>query len=126
MTQDTPQDSVQDSVQELAQESVNDSFLDLPNDTLIDNVNDNDEFLDDDFVSITHCHALAAQHFQAAARHHLQAADAHDAGNLYETHRRAYLAYRHQLLATQYAEMAAIEDDEIELDDDDTPDGQPT
>jgi hypothetical protein len=118
MTQDTPQDSVQ----ELAQESVNNSSLDLPTDTLIEN--DNEEFLDDDFVSITHCHALAAQHFQAAARQHLQAADAHDAGNLYETHRRAYLAYRHQLLATQYAEMAAIEDDEIELDDDDTPDGQ--
>ena len=113
MTQDTPQDSVQ----ELAQESVNNSSLDLPTDTLIEN--DNEEFLDDDFVSITHCHALAAQHFQAAARQHLQAADAHDAGNLYETHRRAYLAYRHQLLATQYAEMAAIEEDEIELDDDD-------
>lgn len=77
-----------------------------------------DDFLEeDDFVSIAHCHALAAQHFQEAAKQHLQAADAYEAGNLYETHRRAYLAYRHQLLATQYAEMAAIEEEDLDFDD---------
>jgi hypothetical protein len=46
------------------------------------------------------------------------AAEAYDAGNLYETHRRGYLAYRNQLLATQYAEMAAIDEDDEEFDDD--------
>lgn len=73
-----------------------------------------EEFLDEDYVNAAKCHALAAQHFQYAARQHLEAAEAYETGNLYETHRRAYLAYRHQLLATQYAEMAALEEDEGE------------
>jgi len=76
-----------------------------------------EDFMEDDFVSIAHCHALAAEHFQAAAQQHLQAADAYEAGNLYESHRRAYLAYRHQLLGTQYAEMAALEEEEADFDD---------
>jgi hypothetical protein len=41
---------------------------------------------------------------------------------LYETHRRGYLAYRNQLLATQYAEMAAIDEDDEEFDDE-SPEG---
>jgi hypothetical protein len=45
------------------------------------------------------------------------AAEAYDAGNLYETHRRGYLAYRNQLLATQYAEMTAIDEDDEEFED---------
>ena len=76
-----------------------------------------DDLLDDDFVSIAQCHALAAQHFQEAAKQHGLAAEAYDAGNLYETHRRGYLAYRNQLLGTQYAEMAAIDEEDEGFDD---------
>lgn len=79
-----------------------------------------EEFMDDDFVSIAHCHLLAAEHFQAAAQQHTKAAEAYETGNLYESHRRGYLAYRHQLLATQYAEMAALEEDETDFDEDET------
>lgn len=73
-----------------------------------------EEFLKEDYVSAAQYHVLAAQHFQFAANQHRHAADAYETGNLYETHRRAYLAYRHQLLASQYAEMAALEEDEGE------------
>jgi hypothetical protein len=78
---------------------------------------DKEEFSDEFEISISQCHTLAAQHLQAAARQHLEAADAHDSGNLYETHRRAYLAHRHQLLAEQYVDMAAIENDDLELEE---------
>jgi hypothetical protein len=78
---------------------------------------EHDELLDDEFVSISQCHALAAQHFLEAAKQHGLAAEAYDAGNLYETHRRGYLAYRNQLLATQYAEMTAIDEDDEEFED---------
>jgi hypothetical protein len=87
----------------------------MTNDTHIDT--EHDDLLDDEFVSISQCHALAAQHFQEAAKQHGLAAEAYDSGNLYETHRRGYLAYRNQLLATQYAEMAAIDEDDEEFDD---------
>jgi hypothetical protein len=80
----------------------------------------NEDFLEEDFESVSHCHLLAAEHFQMAAQHHAQAAQAHDAGNLYESHRRGYLAYRHQLLGTQYAEMAAVEDEDAFEEDDET------
>ncbi len=76
-----------------------------------------DQLLDDEFVSISHCHALVAQHFLEAAKQYGLAAEVYDAGNLYETHRRGYLAYRKQLLATQHAEMAAIDEDDEEFDD---------
>ena len=76
-----------------------------------------EEFLEEDYVNAAQCHILAAQHFQTAAYHHRHAAEAYETGNLYETHRRAYLAYRCQLLATQYAEMAALE---IEDEEDET------
>jgi len=90
----------------------------MTNDTHIDT--EHDDLLDDEFVSISQCHALAAQHFQEAAKQHGLAAEAYDAGNLYETHRRGYLAYRNQLLATQYAEMAAIDEDDEVFDDEST------
>jgi hypothetical protein len=72
---------------------------------------ESDDFMDDDFVSIADCHKLAAEQFQAAAQQHIKAAEAYESGNLYETHRRGYLAHRHQLLATRYAETAAVEED---------------
>jgi hypothetical protein len=83
----------------------------------LQNEAEHDELLDDVFVSSSQCHALAAQHFLEAAKQHGLAAEAYDAGNLYETHRRGYLAYRNQLLATQYAEMAAIDEDDEEFED---------
>jgi hypothetical protein len=88
----------------------------------IHNETEHDEMLDDEFVSISQCHALAAQHFQEAAKQHGLAAEAYDAGNLYETHRRGYLAYRNQLLGTQYAEMAAIDEEDEEFDDESSED----
>lgn len=89
----------------------------MTNDIQNETEHEHDELLDDEFVSISHCHALAAQHFLEAAKQHGLAAEAYDAGNLYETHRRGYLAYRNQLLATQYAEMAAIDEDDEEFED---------
>lgn len=83
-----------------------------------------EDFMDDDFVSIAHCHLLAAEHFQAASQQHTKAAEAYEAGNLYESHRRGYLAYRHQLLATQYAELAAVEEDEEAFDEDEMENAQ--
>jgi ABC-type transporter lipoprotein component MlaA len=81
-----------------------------------------EKFLEEEYVNAAQCHVLAAQHFQSAARQHHEAAAAYESGNLYETHRRAYLAYRHQLLAMQYSEMAALEEeDEDELMEDDEP-----
>jgi hypothetical protein len=89
----------------------------MTNDIQNEAEHEHDELLDDEFVSISQCHALAAQHFLEAAKQHGLAAEAFDAGNLYETHRRGYLAYRNQLLATQYAEMAAIDEDDEEFED---------
>lgn len=54
-------------------------------------------------------HRMAAYHFNEAAREHELAADAFDAGdqNLTEIH--SFRAYRHQLNAVQYSEIAYME-----------------
>lgn len=75
---------------------------------------------DDEFESIGDHHRMAAHHFAAAAKHHLAAAAADDDGNAQAVAHHAHLAYRHQLNAVQYAEIAVMDndslDDEEELD----------
>jgi len=72
------------------------------------------EELDDDFENIAEQHRMAAHHFKQAARHHLLAADANESGDPELTARHAFLAYRHRLAASQYAEIAALDDDSLD------------
>lgn len=65
----------------------------------------------DDFESAADHHRLAAQHFAAAARHHMAAAEADEEGDADACARQGYQAYRHQLTAVQYAEIAAMDDE---------------
>ena len=67
----------------------------------------------EEFESTADHHRLAAQHFAAAARYHLAAAEADDEGDADACARQAYQAYRHQLTAVQYAEIAAMDDDTL-------------
>lgn len=89
----------------------NDQTLDIPADADIDN-----EFLDEDTESVGDLHRIAAQHFSAAAEHHLAAATADDEGDIDALSRHAYLAYRHQLNAVQYAEIAALDNDALDAE----------
>jgi len=77
-----------------------------------------EEFTDDE-DTIGDYHRMAAHHFNACAKHHMAAAHADDEGNEEAAAKHAYLAYRHQLNAVQYAEIAAMEseslDDEFDI-----------
>ena len=70
-----------------------------------------DEFHDEELDSIGDHHRMAAHHFSLAAEHHIAAAAADDDGDDEANARHAYLAYRHQLNAVQYAEIAALDND---------------
>jgi hypothetical protein len=74
---------------------------------------------DDEFESLADYHRAAAQHFTAAARHHLAAATADDEGNDAAVERHTYKAYRHQLAGTQYAEVAVMEFESADDQDED-------
>ena len=76
-----------------------------------DNLPAADVMSDDDFETIGDYHRSAAYHFTAAAKHHLAAAAADDDGDDDTSARQAHLAYRHQLHAVQYAEIATMESD---------------
>lgn len=69
---------------------------------------------DDEFESIGDHHRMAAHHFAAAAKHHLAAAAADDDGNAQAISHHAHLAYRHQLNAVQYAEIAVMDNDSLD------------
>ena len=69
---------------------------------------------DGEFESIGDQHRMAAHHFSAAAKHHLAAAVADDEGNDEANARHAHLAYRHQLNAVQYAEIAVMDNESLE------------
>ncbi len=69
---------------------------------------------DEEFESIADYHRMAAHHFTAAARHHMAAAAADEEGDSETVARHAFLAYRHQLSAAQYAEIAVMDDDSLE------------
>ncbi|MES2941560.1 MAG: hypothetical protein V4772_01680 [Pseudomonadota bacterium] len=69
---------------------------------------------EEEFQSIGDHHRMAAHHFSAAARHHLAAATADDEGDDEANARHAHLAYRHQLNAVQYAEIAVMDNESLE------------
>ena len=77
-----------------------------------------EEFTDEE-DTIGDYHRMAAHHFNACAKHHMAAAHADDEGNEEDEVKHAHLAYRHQLNAVQYAEIAAMEseslDDEFDI-----------
>ncbi len=72
------------------------------------------EHFDDEYETLGDHHRMAAQHFSAAAKHHQLAATADDDGDGQSHARHAYLAYRHQLNAVQYAEIAALNSETME------------
>lgn len=78
------------------------------------------EILDDEFETAAEYHRMAALHFSAAAKHHLAAASADDEGDGESTARHAFQAFRHQLNAVQYAEIAVMDNDGLD-DDIDSP-----
>lgn len=71
---------------------------------------------DEEFETAAEYHRLAAQHFAEAAKHHLLAAEADDEGDNETNARHTYLAYRHQLNGVQYAEIAAMNNDNLKDD----------
>jgi len=78
------------------------------------------EILDDEFETAAEYHRMAALHFSAAAKHHLAAAAADDEGDGEGTARHAFQAFRHQLNAVQYAEIAVMDNDGLDDDIDDS------
>ncbi len=77
-----------------------------------------EDALDDDEIETTgDVHRLAAHHFAAAAKFHLLAATAADEGDKGANARFAYLAYRQQLNAVQYAEIAVMDNESLEEDE---------
>ena len=83
-------------------------------DTVADPDTLHDAVGDDGFESIGDHHRMAAHHFSAAARHHLAAAVADDEGDDEANARHAHLAFRHQLNAVQYAEIAVMDNESLE------------
>ena len=73
-----------------------------------------DEHFEEEYESMGDHHRMAARHFAAAAKHHLSAAAADDEGDNAATARHAYMAYRHQLNAVQYAEIATMDNDSLD------------
>lgn len=73
--------------------------------------------LDDELETTGYLHRMAAHHFAAAAKYHLIAATAADEGDEEANALHAYLAYRHQLNAVQYAEIAVMDNESLEEED---------
>jgi hypothetical protein len=74
-----------------------------------------EESFDEEFETAAEYHQMAARHFEAAARHHRLAATADEDGDAESTAKHAFQAFRHQLNAVQYAEIAVM--DNSNLDD---------
>ena len=72
------------------------------------------EFTGEELETIGDHHRMAAHHFAAAAKHHLAAAIADEEGDDETNAHQAYLAYRHQLNAVQYAEIAVMDSERLE------------
>ena len=72
---------------------------------------------EEDYESLADYHRIAAAHYSQASKHHSLAADADDQGHIEARDTHVFLAYRHKLVANQYAEMAVIESDELGDDD---------
>ncbi len=67
---------------------------------------------------------MAACHFSAAAKHHLLAANADDKGDNEAVALHAFQAYRHQLNGLQYAEIAVMDNENLEDALDEAGDGE--
>jgi hypothetical protein len=67
------------------------------------------EEFDDIYESPSDCHRAAAYHFKEAAKQQELAAEACDNANQDEADLHAFNAYRHQLNAIQYSEMAVMD-----------------
>jgi len=67
------------------------------------------EEFEDIYESPSDCHRAAAYHFRQAAKQQDLAADACDQSNQDEADLHAFNAYRHQLNAIQYSEMAVMD-----------------
>lgn len=80
-----------------------------------DLLNEHDD--DEEYETIGDYHRIAALHYSQAAKHHSLAADADDQGHEEARNSHVFLAYRHKLMANQYAELAVIESDELGDDD---------
>lgn len=74
-----------------------------------------EEDFDEEFETAAEYHQMAARHFEAAAKHHRLAATADEDGDAESTAKHAFQAFRHQLNAVQYAEIAVM--DNSNLDD---------
>jgi hypothetical protein len=72
-----------------------------------------------EYETLADYHRIAALHYSQAAKHHSLAADADDHGHVEARDSHVFLAYRHKLVANQYAEMAVIESDELADDESD-------
>jgi hypothetical protein len=78
-----------------------------------------EDYFEEDFESAGEYHRMAAFHFSAAAKHHLAAATSDDEGDAEGTARHAFQAFRHQLNAVQYAEIAVMDNDSLDDESDD-------
>ena len=78
-----------------------------------------EEHFEEEYDTAAEYHRMAAMHFSAAAKHHLAAATADDEGDNDRTARHAFQAFRHQLNAVQYAEIAVMDNDSLDDDSDD-------
>jgi hypothetical protein len=78
-----------------------------------------EDHFEEDFETAAEYHRMAALHFSAAAKHHLAAATADDENDHESTARHAFQAFRHQLNAVQYAEIAVMDNDSLEDEQDD-------
>ncbi len=75
------------------------------------------DIAEEDFETLGDHHRMAAHHFAAAAKHHLLAAEADDDGDDEAAARQAYMAYRHQLNAVQFAEIATMDSESMDDED---------
>nr|WP_315426409.1 hypothetical protein [uncultured Albidiferax sp.] len=73
--------------------------------------------LEEEFETLGDHHRMAAHHFAAAAKFHLLAATADDDGDDEACERNSHKAYRHQLNAVQYAEIAVMDSESLEDED---------
>lgn len=76
------------------------------------------EHFEDEYETAAEYHRMAALHFSAAAKHHLAAAIADEEGDNESTASHAFKAFRHQLNAVQYAEIAVMDNDNLEDEED--------
>lgn len=73
----------------------------------------NEQFDEEELETLADYHRMASLHYAQAAKHHTLAADADDHGHDESRDTHAFLAYRHKLVANQYAEIAVIESDDL-------------